>query len=56
MENRKLKEVNYNLNEQHEKMSKYLFKTSKIIKENQNLIENLQKRKSFLENGIKKKI
>ena len=55
MENRKLKEINYNLNEQYEKMSKNLFKTNKIIKEKENLIENLQKRISFLENGIKKK-
>ena len=55
MENRKLKQVNYNLNEQYEKMSKDLFNNNKIIKEKQKLIVDLQKRISFLESDIKKK-
>ena len=55
MENRKLKQVNYNLNEQYEKMSKDLFNNNKIIKEKQKLIVDLQKRISFLENDIKEK-
>ena len=55
MENRKLKQINYNLNEQYEKMSKDLFVANKLNKDKQKLIENLQKRISFLESGIKKK-
>ena len=50
LENRKLKQVNYNLNEQYEKMSKDLFNSSKIIKEKQKQIENLQKKINVLEN------
>ena len=55
MENRKLKQINYNLNEQYEKISKDLFNSNKLIKEKQKLIDNLQKRINFLESGIKKK-
>ena len=54
-ENRKLKQINYNLNEQYEKISKDLFNNNKLIKEKQNLIDNLQKKINFLESGIKKK-
>ena len=50
IENRKLKQVNYNLNEQYEKMSKDLFNSSKILKEKQKQIENLQKEITILEN------
>ena len=49
-ENRKLKQVNYNLNEQYEKMSKDLFNSSKILKEKQKQIESLQKKINILEN------
>ena len=55
IENKKLKQINYNLNEQYEKMSKDLFNNNKLIKDKQKLIDNLQKRISFLESGIKKK-
>ena len=55
MENRKLKQINYNLNEQYEKMSKDLFNTNKLVKERQKFIDNLQKKVSLLENNIKKK-
>jgi hypothetical protein len=54
MENRKLKQINYNLNEQYEKMSKDLFNNNKLIKEKQKLIVDLQKRISFLESENKK--
>ena len=54
-ENRKLKQINYHLNEQYEKMSKDLFNTNKIIKEKQKLIDNLQKKITSLEKGINKK-
>ena len=54
-ENKKLKQINYNLNEQYEKMSKDLFNSNKIIKEKQKQIENLQKKLSLLEKGINKK-
>ena len=51
LENRKLKQVNYNLNEQYEKMSKDLFNSSKTLKEKQKQIENLEKKIYNLENG-----
>ena len=54
-ENKKLKQINYNLNEQYEKMSKDLFNSNKIIKEKQKQIENLQRKISSLEKGINKK-
>ena len=54
LENRKLKQVNYNLNEQYEKMSKDLFNSSKMLKEKQKQIENLQKIINKLENEISK--
>ena len=54
-ENKKLKQINYSLNEQYEKMSKDLFLTNKLNKDKQKLIDELKKRISFLENGIKKK-
>ena len=54
-ENKKLKQINYNLNEQYEKMSKDLFNSNKLIKEKQKLIEVLQKKVSCLEKGINKK-
>ena len=54
-ENKKLKQINYNLNEQYEKMSKDLFNINKLVKEKQKIIDNLQKRVSFLENSLKKK-
>ena len=54
-ENKKLKQINYNLNEQYEKMSKDLFNFNKIMKEKQKLIDNLQKKISFVEKGINKK-
>jgi hypothetical protein len=50
IENRKLKQVNYDLNEQYEKMSKDLFNSSKALKEKQKQIENLQKKINILEN------
>ncbi len=49
LENRKLKQENYNLNEQYEKMSKDLFNSSKILKERQKQIEILQKKISIFE-------
>ena len=55
LENRKIKQINYNLNEQYEKMSKDLFNYNKILKERQKNIENLQKRISLLESDINKK-
>ena len=54
-ENKKLKQINYNLNEQYEKMSKDLFNSNKIIKEKQKQLENLQRKISSLEKGINKK-
>ena len=54
-ENKKLKQINYSLNEQYEKMSKDLFLTNKLNKDKQKLIDELKKRISFFENGIKKK-
>ena len=54
-ENKKLKQINYNLNEQYEKMSKDLFNYNKIMKEKQKLIDNLQKKITFLEKGLNKK-
>jgi hypothetical protein len=51
LENRKLKQVNYNLNEQYEKMSKDLFNSSKALKEKQKQIENLQKKIYVLQSG-----
>ena len=50
LENRKLKQVNYNLNEQYEKMAKDLFNSSKTLKEKQKQIESLQKKIYYLEN------
>ena len=55
VENKKLKQINYNLNEQYEKISKDLFNNNKLIKDKQKLIDNLQKRISILESGIKRK-
>ena len=49
IENRKLKQENYNLNEQYEKMSKDLFNSSKILKERQKQIENLQTKINIFE-------
>ena len=54
-ENKKLKQINYNLNEQYEKMSKDLFNYNKIMKEKQKLIDNLQKKITILEKGMNKK-
>jgi len=54
-ENKKLKQINYNLNEQYEKMSKDLFNSNKIIKEKQKQLENLQRKINSLEKGINKK-
>lgn len=51
VENRKLKQVNYNLNEQYEKMAKDLFNSSKNLKERQKQIDNLQKKIQQLENS-----
>ena len=51
LENRKLKQINYNLNEQYEKIAKDLFNSNKILKEKQKLIEGLQKKITFLESG-----
>ena len=51
LENRKLKQVNYNLNEQYEKMAKELFNSSKTLKEKQKQIESLEKKIYYLENG-----
>ena len=50
IENRKLKQENYNLDEQYEKMSKDLFNSSKLLKEKQKQIEDLQKKINILEN------
>ena len=55
LENRKLKQINYNLNEQYEKISKDLFNNNKILKEKQKNIDTLQKRISLLESSINKK-
>ena len=54
-ENKKLKQINYNLNEQYENMSKVLFDLNKKYKEKQKLIENLQKKIAILEKGFNKK-
>ena len=54
-ENKKLKQINYNLNEQYENMSKVLFDLNKKYKEKQKLIENLQKKITILEKGFNKK-
>ena len=54
-ENKKLKQINYNLNEQYENMSKVLFDLNKKYKEKQKLIENLQKKINILEKGFNKK-
>ena len=54
-ENRKLKQVNYSLNERYEKMSKDIFNANKIIKEKQKFIDNLQKKIMLYEKGISKK-
>ena len=54
-ENKKLKQINYNLNEQYENMSKVLFDLNKKYKEKQKLIENLQKKIAILEKGLNKK-
>ena len=51
LENRKLKQINYNLNEQYEKIAKDLFNSTKILKEKQKHIENLQKKINLLESG-----
>ena len=53
-ENRKLKQVNYNLNEQYEKMSKDLFNLTKNLKEKQKKIENLRNKiKNFESEKLK---
>ena len=53
-ENRKLKQVNYNLNEQYEKMSKDLFNLTKNLKEKQKQIENLKNKiKNFESEKLK---
>ena len=54
-ENKKLKQINYYLNEQYEKMTKDLFNLNKIIKDRQKQNESLQKKISSLEKGIDKK-
>ena len=54
-ENKKLKQINYNLNEQYENMSKVLFYLNKKYKEKQKLIVNLQKKVNALEKGLNKK-
>jgi len=54
-ENKKLKQINYNLNEQYENMSKVLFDLNKKYKEKQKLIENLQKKVNAFEKGLNKK-
>ena len=43
-ENKKLKQINYYLNEQYEKMTKDLFNLNKIIKDRQKQNESLQKK------------
>lgn len=52
LENRKLKQENYNLTEQYEKISKDLFNSSKLLKEKQKQIDNLQKRINMLETEL----
>ena len=54
-ENKKLKQINYYLNEQYEKMTKDLFNLNKIIKDRQKQNESLQKKISSLEKGIDKR-
>ena len=51
LENRKLKQINYNLNEQYEKIAKDLFHSTKMLKEKQKIIENLEKKIQNLESG-----
>ena len=51
-ENRKLKELNYKLTEQYEKIDKNLIECNKIIKEKQNKIETLEKKLSGLMNNM----
>ena len=51
-ENRKLKELNYKLNEEYEKIDKNLIQCNKIIKEKQNRIEILEKQLYGLINSI----
>ena len=53
-ENRKLKQINYDLSQQYEKMCKESFNSNKIIKEKQKLIESLQKKIALIEKGNKK--
>ena len=47
-ENRKLKELNYKLSEQYQKIDKNFIESNKTIKEKQNEIENLGKKISLL--------
>ena len=47
-ENRKLKELNYKLSEQYQKIDKNFIECNKAIKEKQNEIENLGKQISTL--------
>ena len=54
-ENKKLKQINYYLNEQYEKMTKDLFNLNKIIKDRQKQNESLQKKISSLVKGIDKR-
>ena len=54
-ENRKLKELNYKLTEQYEKIDKNLIENNKIIKERQKKIEILENKLYGLVNNMKKK-
>ena len=51
-ENRKLKELNYKLSEQYQKIDKNFIECNKTIKEKQNEIENLEKKISILLNNL----
>ena len=51
-ENRKLKELNYKLSEQYQKIDKNFIECNKAIKEKQNEIENLEKKISILLNNL----